>query len=1361
MAEPDQDITNKALAPAVAAYLPVTLARHILNGRFLEPGRPYSLNAATMFADISGFTAMSEELASDGTRGAEELNRVLLVTFTAMIDLIHDLGGAVSHFFGDAMAVYFPDEDGQAAERALSCAHMMQRLMVTSFDRVLTNRPMGKQAEFNLTIKIGLGYGRCQEIVVGDPELSMEFVLTGTAVDEATEAEKLASSGQIIASRALLNQTDQVPEADYQEIRLDKVENISAPLLNWEIYDDEALARLIQVAVSYIPRAVYQRLLERGPAQMAEHRPVTSLFVQFHLIGDTDQSSAIDTVQMGQKLQQYYDWAVSVVRRFGSDNGRVNRVLTGDKGNQLHIMFGAPVAPDSPEQALRCAMALIRERPDMIKSQHIGVAVGKVFAGPVGSTKRREYTVVGDVVNLSARLMQICPADTILTSQTTVYRTRQAIEFEALPSQKLKGKQQAITPYKLIDDRATTTQIQTYLDRWQRPLYGRDRETAQLKKQLNEALEGKGSILALTGSTGTGKSRLLAFGIKHWLESGGLGLLGICLQHTGEIPYAPWQSIWRDFFGLSAGMSVDEQINVVVEQTKALAPDLKEDIGLWADPLRLPIPQSETLAALTAEVRQARFFALVRRCFKTAVGKQPIFIIIEGAQYADASSLALLNALVSNIESMALLIGISYRPVNAKQIPFLEHPLIHHIQLLDLSSEYARQILKQVIGTSSLPSAVEQQLGLRDREGRDSPVNPLFLEEALNVMLEVGILEQNGSLHVHEELLSTMQLPDTIHGLLLARLDRLPPAERDLLQIASVIGRQFEIDSLATLAQSPSQSSVLEMLVDLTKADLTRLVTADPEWVYLFQHAMTHEVAYESLPFARRQYLHAQIAGWMLGKYKSDLRPVYSILAFHFSRAKMHQEALEYSLKAANDAKAIFANQEAVELYTLAKTHLQAIGDNDQWETEADILHARAEALRFIGNFDAAVLDAEKAEEITSRNKDDNRYPRILNLLAELKCRQADFKHGEAIALSVIDRLEGKNQSEELARAYQWAGIAASSTGSFSEALVRLEKAKNLSQKINDRERMARVLETTAFVHYQQKDLPRALRAIQQSVDISKDISSPANIAAALSNISLIQFQLGEPNDALNSINQAIEFAQNVSKNFLARSYGNKAEILTYLGKYQAALDSFNEAMALFIAMDDKQGLLEVYLIFGFEYLAANNEIDEFEHYLEKANLLIQQLNLLNSEEEARLHLGYGVFSLMAGKKEASSYLNTAVNIINHRNYLWWKPAAHYYLGQTTLERERAVKQYQAALEAVENEGCPDYLPLILLELAKNSPIEAEKIKYLKKCLITAASRAKFHHKQLCITEAAHLLMQFDDDKLVQFGKRFLQKEKV
>jgi class 3 adenylate cyclase len=233
----EEPLATGAALRQLAAYIPTTLADRILREGLPTPGEPHALKAATLFSDISGFTGMSEELASDGPRGAEELNRVLLVTFTAMIDVIHELGGAVNHFYGDAMSVYFPDTDGTAAQRALVCAQMMQQLMLTSFSRVVTNRPPGKNPFFDLTIKIGVGYGRCQELVVGNPQQSLEFVLTGTAVDEAAMAERQASSEDIIASAAVLRQAGLPADEPFQKVDTAVSLPTTQPILDWSTFD--------------------------------------------------------------------------------------------------------------------------------------------------------------------------------------------------------------------------------------------------------------------------------------------------------------------------------------------------------------------------------------------------------------------------------------------------------------------------------------------------------------------------------------------------------------------------------------------------------------------------------------------------------------------------------------------------------------------------------------------------------------------------------------------------------------------------------------------------------------------------------------------------------------------------------------------------------------------------------------------------------------------------------------------------------------------------------------------------------------------------------------------------------------------
>lgn len=1322
---------SRAQAQKLAAYLPGTLVRQILHDGLPAPGQPHNLLAATLFADISGFTAMSEELATDGPRGAEEVNRMLRQTFTAMVNVIHAQGGAINHFYGDAMSVYFPDEDGQAAARALSCARQMQRLMRTRFYRVQTSRPAGKNAIFPLTIKIGLGYGRCQEWIIGNPAASLEFVLAGPAVDEAAQAEKQASAGQTVASCTFLRQIGQPCPQPFALLEADLPAPAAQPLLDWSIDDAAAWQRLITAAPPFISTALQQRLSVTGLEVLAEHRPVTSLFVQFEL---ADQE---ETAVFGQQLQQYYSWACQMVARFARTNGRVNRVLTGDKGNQLHIIFGAPVAPDAPEQAMRCALALQRERPAFVTTQHIGLCTGKVFAGPVGSEERHEYTVVGDVVNISARLMAVCPPDEVLTDSHTAERVGNLLEFEKLDARQVKGKQTAVTPYRIVGERAVLLQLQAYFGA-ERPLIGRTAEMALLLAKLETARQGAGSLAAISGGAGVGKTRLLGEIVRHWQNQGGTTLLGICHPHTADTPYGAWQTIWQSFFHLTPGMAPAAQAAAVQEATRALWPNAGDDVGLWAEVLGLPIPQAPHLAELTAAARQARFFTLALRCLLGH--ERPLLVVVENIHWADQATLALIESLTPHLANAAIFLAITLRDGRreGRLHALLEYDSCTHLALADLSPQEGRNLLQDLVGVGALTPSIERQLGLRDREGQDSPINPLFLREAVNVLLDVGVLaRENGRLIIHEARLSQVQLPDTIHGLLLARLDRLPPASRDLLQVASVIGRQFGIEPLRVMLPGLTRSALNDLLSSLSAEEMTRLITADPEWIYLFQHAMTHEVAYESLPYVRRQSLHAGLANWLETAHADNLKPIHAILAYHYGRANDHERALKFALAGANDARNVFANGDAVELYTLAEKYLQVLGIEERWETAVELFLGRSEALRFLGEFAEAVAYAERALALAHQHGQNSLVVAAHNLLAELKYRQADHQAALNAAEMAIDKWVEGISLDELARAHHWAGLAKASLQYFAAALAHLQQAEQISLQTNNKKRLGQVLEGMAYVYYAQKDLGKAQKAMHESVALSRHYSIPANVASTLNNLALVQAMLGMAEEALQTYNEAVELLQEISHNFLAHVLVNRAAIRAYLGHFAASVADFESALAHFERVGDEYGLVETHLLWGYEYHCPRGEWEAARTHFNKAAQFIEQKPDGYQEERLRLWLGYGQLSLESNAlAETFSRLTEIEALIASGTFGWWETAVAYLKGRALiaagnqLEGKRLLLQGE---ELVAAGGCPEYWPLALLALAQATPEEEQRQVYLQAAVAAANKRARFADRMKCL----------------------------
>ncbi|MCA9925754.1 MAG: adenylate/guanylate cyclase domain-containing protein, partial [Anaerolineales bacterium] len=236
-----------------------------------------------------------------------------------------------------------------------------------------------------------------------------------------------------------------------------------------------------------------------------------------------------------------------------------------------------PVAPDAPIQAVLCALALQSERPSFITKQQIGVVAGRVFACAVGSQNRREYTIVGSVVNLSSRLTSRCPDGDVYLDAGTAVRVQEQIALNKLPPIQLKGKAKPVTIYRAVGEKKEKTPIKARFSRVSRHPFGRDDELAKLRSRNEEALTGHGGVVALYGPFGSGQMPLLAAAAKQWLDANGIVYAGVCQLHLADVSFAPWRSVWRDIFGLTADMDTQAQEAVVQTRAQALCPDCGED----------------------------------------------------------------------------------------------------------------------------------------------------------------------------------------------------------------------------------------------------------------------------------------------------------------------------------------------------------------------------------------------------------------------------------------------------------------------------------------------------------------------------------------------------------------------------------------------------------------------------------------------------------------------------------------------------------------------------------------------------------------------------------------------------------------
>jgi class 3 adenylate cyclase len=542
------------LLSSLAAYIPRDRVESILN-----PSYTLAQDGVALIADISGFTPLTEALTqglSEG-EGAEELTRTLDAVFTPLIAEIHAFRGSVIKFGGDALIVWFGrGERGQrtaVVRRALTCAWKMQQRI--KIDGQIPT-PIGT---VTLKMKIGMAYGAVKRFNLGLPEFGYEDVLAGATLDLMAEAEHHAEPGDIILAQAtadLLPDTFTIRQWRDGFAVVDKIAYPARrrpwPILYVRPDRQEALS---QELAPYLPRPIYEALLS-GQAQVAELKPVVSLFIQFHGL-DYDADPAIN-----EKLQHYFAMAQRVVGRY---NGRLNRLITGDKGSLLHVIFGAPRTVEEQEaRAIRCALDLQAECGGLpfITMQRMGVSLGRVFAGPVGSPVRHDYTVMGDSINLSARLMQNAGDNVVLLETAVRHQLGSEFQLNDLGHIQVKGKAEPIHVFAAVG--VQTQRVRRQLKQIP-PLFGRETEMNALRQSITELAAGQGSMITLIGEVGMGKT--LIFDViraeteQQWQghpQTAGLWASGISLAYGQIFSGYLFIDLLRDLLNLPPDATPDQ-----------------------------------------------------------------------------------------------------------------------------------------------------------------------------------------------------------------------------------------------------------------------------------------------------------------------------------------------------------------------------------------------------------------------------------------------------------------------------------------------------------------------------------------------------------------------------------------------------------------------------------------------------------------------------------------------------------------------------------------------------------------------------------------------------------------------------------
>ncbi|HNB50437.1 MAG TPA: tetratricopeptide repeat protein [Anaerolineales bacterium] len=1090
-------------------------------------GRAQRFDAVVLFADVSGFTAISEALGKSGRSGTEELTTILNRYFEPMIALIRSFGGIIGKFGGDAMTVLFPftvENRAQVVSQAVQCALDMQARM-TDYKAIPTSAGI-----FELAMKAGLAAGSLFATVVGDPDVRLEYIIAGTALDLCAEAEHHATRGEVVVHDALLDMSGEIEVCETREaFRLVNALRTRPPAATL-IEPGELAENAIRTISVFLHPTISERVREELTSFINEHRKVTVLFVRFESL-DYDRDS-----QVGETLQGYFSKVVEIIHSY---DGYLNKIDMGDKGSKYIVVFGAPIAhEDDVERALQCALDLQEIEGFPVR---IGINSGFVYCGLVGSPLRQEYTVMGDVVNLSARLMQASKPGQILIGAET-YVGGDGFTWISHPAIQVKGKSEPIAIHELKGKKSRQT-IRLQEPQYNLPMVGRVDELRLAQRVIRRVLEGRGQILGITAEAGMGKSRLSVEIIRQALKSGLSGYGGECVSHGTKTSYLVWQNILRGFFGLEEQETVEEQIAYLQQYLSWLNPEIVFRAPLLRDAVNLPIPHNEITQAMDARIRKGSLENLIVDCLRFQAETTPLLFVLEDCHWIDPLSNDLLEVVARNIADLPVLILVIYRPPEEGNIQPRVQQFSHftEIALEEFTPEEATQLIE--IKLAQFFQEVEVPQAFIQRIIEQAGGNPFFVDEMINLIHDRGINPADA------QALETITLPDSLNSLIISRIDQLSEGPKTTLKVASVIGRLFRASWLwGIYPQLGSSEQVKAQLDHLDRLEITPLDKPEPELEYLFKHILTREVAYESLAVATRQMLHEQIGHYIEGHYPNEVEQFLSVLAYHFGASLNPEKQREYFYKAGNAAQQSFANEAAMDYYR----RLLPLVPDDQ---KVEIMLRLGDVLQLVGNWDETEVLFREAISMAEKNANRQDFARAHRALGDILSRKGAYAEAlEALTLSqtIFEELEDLSGLDFTLRLI---GVIHWRQSDHDAALRCFEKCRQVSEQIGNLKGAFRATGNIGLIYKTRADYPAALEAYEKSQKMAHEIGDRVGETTIIMNMGNVYLEIGDYSEALTRYYRSLQIAQEIGdRQGVGLVIGNIGNIYWYTGDFVSML---------------------------------------------------------------------------------------------------------------------------------------------------------------------------------------------------------------
>ena len=1030
---------------------------------------------------------------------------------------------------------------------------------------------------------------------------------------------------------------------------------------------------------SYTPKSLAEKILDTRSSIEGERKLVTVLFAD--VANYTSMSEKLDPEEVHQIMDGCFRILIDEIHRY---EGTVDK-FTGDG---VMALFGAPIAhEDHAQRTCYAALAIqeaMGEYAEKIEKDcgvefrmRIGIDSGHVMVGSVGNDLKMDYTAIGDPVNLASRMEGLAEPSTVYVTGDTFKLTEGFFHFEALGKVSIKGKEEPVETYKLRAVGEIETRFGAAVAKGLSRFVGRQKEITALKEAFDKAKAGSGQVVGVVGEAGVGKTRLLLELRESISQEQHTYLEGRCLHYGSSMPYLPILDILRAYFEIKdveQESAIKSRMKKTVKQLnfnpESILPPLHDILSLQV--------QDEEYLRLEPPQKRERTFEAIKSLLIALSQSESLILAVEDLHWIDKTSEEFLTYLICSLANARIMLIPLYRPEYTHS--WGGNSYYNEVWVDELSVNPSIELVQSILVDGRVASELSELIVSR------ATGNPLFIEELTHSLLENNSIQMNNSQYVLRANTSDIQVPDTIQGIIAARMDRLEADLKRTMQVASVIGRDFPYRILHSITDM--HSKLRSHLLRLQELKFIYEKSLIPELEYIFKHALMQEVAYESLLHKKRKELHARIGQAIENLYQDRLEEFYEVLAHHYSKGESLEKAYEYLRLSGKKAASSYSLWEAFHYYREAINMLNMFPETQENKgRQFEVLVLMQTPMRALGYPEKSLQMLQEGERLARELGDERSLARFQSIMGYYYSLCGDRHTGIEYAKKAFEKVEKAQDTEmvaqigvDLCASYAFSGEFSNVVELFPRILNLLERSDTELESFGGNNLYNWSLSTYGWSLGMMGHFAEGFAQCEKGLSLARDTGNMLTLQMAEFFSGLLFLVRGEGEKSVEHVQKAMKYGEEVHMIiFEAVSWGLLGMGYHILGDSETSRSSLRNAFAIASRGGVHPYLSVIHWIMGWVHLDSG-DVEDAQTCLEEAVKLAQDNDENWVEGISRIYLGRALGKLrMSQSSKAEEQIMQGIMILDEGKVKPLSSIGHLFLGELYAD----IGQTEKALETL------------------------------------------------------------------------------